>query len=34
MESFSYSLGKPFLENVVVVHDVGAKEMRFAQRNY
>jgi hypothetical protein len=27
-------LGRPFLENVVAVHDVGAKEMRFAMRKY
>jgi hypothetical protein len=30
----SYNLGRPFLEEVVAVHDVGAKEMRFAQRHY
>jgi hypothetical protein len=33
-QHYSYTLGRPFLENVVAVHDVGAKEMRFAQRIY
>ncbi|KAK3633523.1 hypothetical protein LTR56_015776 [Elasticomyces elasticus] len=28
------NLGRPFLENVVAVFDVGAGEMRFAQRKY
>jgi hypothetical protein len=29
-----YLLGRPFLENVVAVHDLEAREMRFAQRKY
>ncbi|KAF2115273.1 aspartic peptidase domain-containing protein [Lophiotrema nucula] len=29
-----FTLGRPFMQNVVAVHDVGAQEMRFAQRKY
>ncbi|KAK5171269.1 uncharacterized protein LTR77_004413 [Saxophila tyrrhenica] len=30
----TFLLGRPFLENVVAVFDVGAREMRFAPRKY
>jgi hypothetical protein len=33
-EESAYILGRPFLENLVAVHDLGAKEMRFALREY